>query len=779
MLLIYLTAGWVVGIVLAALLGLPTLFWILLLLLPLGYLLIFWRDLNLRKWHLVLLLFVLGALRYQLALPSESDRALAAFNDQGRASLIGTVVGEPEPRETRLLLRVEVTKIQIGGEWHDTRGRALVQTARDSPVQYGDEIQVEGVPEMPYDGADFSYRDFLARESIFTVVENAQVYIIAHDKGHPFWAAIYHFKTNALAAIYTLLPDPSAALLAGILLGEERGIPQALREDFNATNTAHILAISGFNIAILAGGLGFLFRRAPGWIALPGTLAALVVYTILVGASASVVRACIMGSLLVLALHLGRQTFALNSLAAAAFVMTLLNPYTLWDAGFQLSFLATLGLILYVPRLSRRLEAWAKRFVDDARAQQLLRFLEEGFIVTLAAFFVTAPLIVALFHRLSLIGFLTNLLILPVQPLIMILGGVATLLQVSAEWLAFLPFAGIVLAALAQAVAWAAFVFLQYTILVVQTTAAIPFGSFSVPRVDTPIVILAYLIIFLVTRYSLKQLTGMFFSRATTAMALLAFITIFVWTTTISAPDPRTQIFFLATSGGDATYLRTASDERILVNGSAEPTALLSFLGGQLPPWDRRLDLVIATHLDDENLASLNAVLERFAVGQVVEPPLPTRFGPSLQKWRELIQQKLIAPTPARAGTQLRVGDILLEVLYPTEEDDAPYVVLRVVVGVYSFLLAPALRSSDRAALVNQPLALAAEVAVLPNRLDQSLLDAIQPQTVILFVGRRAREQPDAETLKLLESVPVLRTDVNGTILYVLDGKEMHVQVEK
>lgn len=803
MILIYLAAGWVVGILAASFLKLPTQVWLLLLLLPLGYLFLFWRNLPLRKWHVVLVFFILGALRFQMTLPNEIARELQQFNEQGSASLVGIVVSEPSVRQTQTLVRVDVSKIQIGGAWNDVHGRALVSVARDTPVHYGDEVQVDGVPETPPDGADFSYREYLAREQVFTLIRNARLYTISSGKGEAFWTYLYAFKDAGETAINQLLPEPSAALLTGILLGDESGIPPNLKKAFADTNTAHIIAISGFNIAILIGVLTYVLRRPShvlqaravntpstslvtraftlftGHLTTVLIILVLILYTLLVGASASVVRACIMGSLVVIALDVGRTSWAFNALAIAAFVMTLLNPYVLWDIGFQLSFLATLGLLIYAPRLQNRIEGWLKKRVDDARARQIVEFFKDALIVTLAAFVVTAPLIIVYFHRVSIIGFLTNFLVLPIQPAIMILGGAATLLQMTANWFANIPFLNMVIGAVAQVIAWGAYICLQYTILVVQATAAIPFGSFEVTRVDAPLVIAFYAALFVGTRLGVKRATGLFLSRVWIAIALLALITMFVWTTALASSDPRTRVTFVAASGGDATFIRTANDQRILINGTREPSTLLSFLGAELPPWDRRIDVIIVTHLDDENLASLNAVLERYTIAQIVEPTQPARPGVSYPKWRELIQKQGSEVILAQQATRLRAGEATMEIVYPSADVDTSYVALQMFAHGHSFLFAPALRKNDRAALLNNPAWSDMDIAVLPNELEAEFLEQLQPATIVLFVGKSARDQPAPETLKLLQDVPLLRTDERGTIRYFLDGDKMVVESEK
>lgn len=353
MVLIYLVIGWVVGITAAAFLRLPTPVWLIFLLLPLGYLALFWRDPHLRKWHFVLLLFVLGALRYQLALPDALDRELQQFNEQGRASLVGIVTTDPDVRQTQTLVRVDVSKIQTNGVWRDVNGLALVSVPRDTPVQYGDEVQVDGVPKTLPDGADFSYRDYLARDHVFTLVQTTRLFVITSGKGSPFWSTLYALNQSAQQAVNQLLPEPSAALLNGILLGNDRGLPSDLKEAFASTNTAHIIAISGYNIAVLISVLVFAFRRPASVIqarlanasgrAMQDNLlsrlsqhlttililVALVLYTLLVGASASVVRACIMGAMTIIAFSFGRTSWALTGLAASAFIMSLLNPYVL------------------------------------------------------------------------------------------------------------------------------------------------------------------------------------------------------------------------------------------------------------------------------------------------------------------------------------------------------------------------------------------------------------------------------------------------------------------
>lgn len=781
MILVYIAAAWAAGIVLAALLALPGAVWLWLAALPLGYLVIWWRDRDVRRFHLILLAIVLGALRYQSALPGPAEQALAEFNDKGASSLLGLVAAEPDTRDAYTDLRIDVTRIQHSGAWKEIVGRAIVRTSRDTPARYGDQVQVAGDPTSPPDAADFSYRGFLARQSIFTLVDHAEVYVVSHDHGNPIWKAIFEFKSSALQAIAQLFPEPSASLLSGILLGNDRGIPSDTREAFNLTNTSHIIAISGFNIAILALYLGWIARRAfsfrpslADWF----VILLLIGYTLLVGAGASVVRAAIMGILGVIAVRFGRQAFALTSLAAAALVMTVLNPFALWDLGFQLSFLATLGLLLCSAPLTR----WFERRTQGrggGHSRRIIGLLSDSLIVTLAAWIFTTPILLAVFHRLSIVGLLTNLLVLPAQPPIMILGGLATVAQVISNALSAAPVLPLLFGAFARVIGTCAYVFLQYTILVVEWTARVPFGSFELSNFDWMAATALYTLILAATLVSPRRLVDGLLSNPALGVGFVAFASVLVWTSAVAAPDSRTHIQFIATKNGSAVLVRTAKDSRILIDGSKEPSALLAHLGEQLPFWDRRLDLVVATNLDDQYLASLNAVLERFAVGQVMTPPAKELVGVSLSKWRILVKQNGIREVQASAGTRLQADEVTVDVLYPAAGTASTNAVLRLSVGGHGLLIASSAQVLDLRALTSSEVALASETAVLPAQFDKDLLGRVNPKTVIFFAGRNMREQPSLETLKLLEQIDVLRIQDRGTIELVVDGDRLSVLSEK
>lgn len=759
--LVYLALAFAIGIVIATQFTLPLVVWVWWLILPLGLLLIWRANSTLRRAHLALVFLLLGALRYTSALPHFDEHALATYNHRGTMLLVGTVVGYPDVRDRTTNLRFDVTRIRIENAWREVSGTALLQVPRDTDARYGDQLQVLGEPTTPPEFEDFSYRDYLARQGIHSLIRTygGTVKILARDQGNPFFAHLYALRERAHATINTLFAEPTASLLAGILLGIEAGIPRDIRDAFSATNTAHIIAISGFNIAIIAGLLAALARRVVSahratLIVILGLLA----YTLLVGAGASVVRAAIMGSLGVLALHYHRPNDALNALAVAALLMLALNPFTLYDLGFQLSFLATLGLILYVTPLSAAFEKFFARFTSSERAQQIVGALNDSFIVTLAAQITTTPLIVFAFQRLSLVGLLTNLIILPAQPAVMIWGGLATML-------------GMIAQPLGQVLAWIAWAFLAFSIAIVQFTAQLPFGSLPVGRFALPLLAAYYVMLFGLTRVGWETLRARLALRPALALGVALVVGVWIWNLALTLPDGKTRVVFL---DGGTTLAQSPRGARIVIDGGAPPSAALSALGQRMPFWDRAIDVLVLTDADDAHLPALVAILERYDVRHIVQVNAPAKPSAAHVKWRDLIATKRVPVTQAETGLTIAVDrDWHLEIVFAREATSSA--IARVRAGNVAFLFAESASAEDQTAFLQAGDDLTSSVLIAPRKLTHDFANAVDPQFAIFF-ARTAREQPTPDSLSALARATILQPRARGTIEMIVEGSSLSVR---
>ncbi len=797
--LVYSAVAWLAGIALAKATNLP---WQVLPLLGLAAFLglTLWRDnTRVRLGALCVLALALGAGRFLLAAPHFDEASLATYNDIGEVTLEGVVVGEPDERDTYTNLRVRAERLKLpDGAEVEVKGLALVRAGRYPRRRYGDRVLVEGLLETPPIFERFSYRDYLARQGIHSQIRHARVTLLAENQANFILYYLYAFKRIAQATIASILPEPQAALLTGILLGIEAGIPKDLMADFAATGTTHIIAISGFNIAIIAGIFTNIWRqllsRRRAFLA---TVVGVGVYTLLVGPSAAVVRAALMGILCLWARHLGREAYAPISLAVAAIVITAWNPHMLWDVGFQLSFAATAGLVLYTGPLERALEHALARATSAELAQRIVGLVNEALVVTLAAQIATLPVISYHFGQLSLITLVANFLILPAQAGVMIWGGIATLL-------------GLIAQAPGQAASWVAWVFLTYTIEAVRLTAQVPLASVEM-QMDGWMVF-AYYALFGGVAWWIAQprerqgeLWNVLRKRITRkrqaligAAVVLLVLALFAWR---SLPDGHLHVAFLDVGQGDAIFIQSPSGRQVLVDGGPSEQALLPQLGRQMPFWDRTLDVVMLTHPDADHITGLVPVLERYEVDMVIFRQVE---GASevYEHWLQLVEKEGAAVYRGEAGLRLMLDEGLeMVVLHPgaeltggTEGDfNNDSIVARLTYGPVSVLLPGDIGREVEHRLVAGGAPLDSTILKVAHHgscdsTSLEFLGAVNPEVVVISVGKDNRfNHPCAVVLERLElaldkaegNPPLYRTDEHGTIEVITDGARVWVETER
>ena len=380
---------------------------------------------------LLLLGLFSGPARYQMTVPKFDAYHIAFYNDRDYDLLVtGTLTEPPDYRDNYTNLRVRVTNVDTGDRQLPAEGLLLARVSKNQVFHYGDIVRLRGKVKTPPENEDFSYRDYLAAQHIHSYMSSAEITVLPGNGGNPILKAVYGFKEKSLENIYQLFPDPESSLLAGILLGVDTGLTDQLQQAFKDTGTAHIIAISGFNMSIIAGVFVLLFSRFLGqrrgaMLAVAG----IILYTIMVGASAAVVRAALMGTLALFAVQVGRRQLALNTLLGVALLMCIWNRLYIWDVGFQLSFFATLGLILYADPFTRFSNQILTKLFPSAAGEKIAELFAEFVLLTFAAQLTTIPIMAYQFQRISLVSFIANPFILPPQPAVMILGGLAVLLS--------------------------------------------------------------------------------------------------------------------------------------------------------------------------------------------------------------------------------------------------------------------------------------------------------------------------------------------------------------
>ena len=785
--LILIAVAWVFGISLARHFGASSLALLLALLLVAALCALLLRR---QQWRWILLLSVttaLGALRYSNN-PQSSD--IARYNGSS-VTVTGQVTAEPSYRDDSVHLLVRATDIFVNSRSLVTGGQILVQAARDDEYRYGDQVRATGLLAAPASWDTFSYADYLARQNVFSIMRNAGVQVVSSGHGSPLYARLLDFKSAIIRRINSALPEPQAGLLVGILLGNEAGISSDLENDFRRTGASHIIAISGFNMVVITAIIMRVFGGLAGRNRVSATLVAIifiVAYTILAGAGAGVVRAAMMSVLLVVGQQLRRKTFLPTSLAFATLCMSLLDPNILLDIGFQLSFCAVLGLGLFADPLARQFRALLGRHLSPPTADRLHAVLNEPVIVSIAAQIATLPLVVLYFGRVSLVAFPVNVLIVPVQSLILMIAFVAAPLSI------VLPAAGAVLF-------WVNMVFLSWSINVVRGFSNTGFAEFVI-NFDSRLIQLYYLfmiggtIVAAARPTFLYRLSGAIQKQRTLVAIVSAAAVILVLMSgmALSRSDGKLHLWLLDVGHSNAILLQSPGGVQMLVDGGRFPARLLTAIGDRLPFYDRRIEILVISHPDEWDIAALNSVLDRYSVSIVLYSGQPNHSDAFIEIKRRLAEAN-VPMAIVRAGHILALDDgVVLEVLHPqgppkiTDNLADHAMVMRVVFGDASILLNSDLSAAGQRDLLQHGISPQATIIQIPQHgtfraLDSRFLAAVQPQIALLQsdVANR-RGDPDPDTLfalkPLIDSGRLFRTDEMGTIHLSSDGYIVQVAGE-
>lgn len=421
----------------------------------LGIILSFYLEKKfLRNIFLLFSILALGILRFNAS--TLNNQYEQYFNT--KQSLEGYVVSDISPRENNQIL----TFLPNG-----FNQQIRINTTLTQKFFYGDKIVVEGKISEAENFSDFDYVGYLERHNVYAVMSYPKVLILKSHQLSYLKEALLKIKYAVVDKINNQLLEPQSSLLLGILIGGQNSLPKQVKENFNYTGTSHIIAVSGFNITIIAVALSYLAYLIGRRFSFYLSVVVILSFVIITGASASVIRAAIMGLLFLFATQFGRQYKVSGALFFAALVMLIINPkILLWDIGFQLSFLATLGIVYFLPVFEQLTQNIPKLFG-----------IKITLLTTLSATLTTLPIILFNFGTLSFSALIVNLLILPIVPAVMLFG-----------FLSLLPFFG---TGFAFIVNW----FLLYILKVTEFFANIPY-SYIIIKISLNIFLVVSLGIF-------------------------------------------------------------------------------------------------------------------------------------------------------------------------------------------------------------------------------------------------------------------------------------------
>jgi competence protein ComEC len=674
----------------------------------------------------------------------------------------GYLVKRERPSWGEARARMRLTAVREGTSWR--RLDDLVQVRADRrrhllDLALGEEIEVAGGLEQPGsgDGSDFDYAEYLRRAGVHALLRADSIRRTGRRRG-ALQGFVDALRRRAEVGVGAGLDPALASLARGVVLGQDERIPARMTNDFKDSGLAHLLAVSGQNVTLLAilaipllaaVGLG---RRGR----LIVVLALIALYVPLTGAGASVLRAGAMGAAATAAALAGRPASRWYCLLLATAFTLLLDPRAWRDPGWQLSFAAVVGIFCLASDLKRRL----------GKAPPALA---EGAALTISATIATAPLAAFHFQRVSLVSLAANLLALPAVAPIMWLGMLAAAL--AQVWVA--P------AAILNGLSGYC---LGYLAAIARLSADVPHAVLSI-RLDSGWK--------LALTYAVIATTLLGSGRAGRSRALRRRWAAVVTATVLvvcagralhernAGPPGRFTVTFLDVGQGDATLLQAPGGTAVLIDGGPGGTdmpAKVRAVGA------RSLDLVVLTHPQADHEDGLEAVARELRVGALLDGGAGAQT-PVHRRIVALARKHRVRVMDGRAGQTIRVGPIRLVVLSPEggfaatrggQVNDRALVLIASYAGLDVFLPADA-ESNITAALPLRPV----EILKVAHHGSEdeglsALLERLQPEVAVIEVGDDNRYgHPAVATLTTLEArVPdVYRTDRDGDVQVSLTAR--------
>lgn len=736
-------------------------------------------------WMVWVVVVLLGALRYQIdtvVSPLPHLVALEVFGQRGVVT--GRIVQEPERSDERMRFVMALEQVVADSTIYHLNGQVLV-TVKDAylPADYGDRVSLRGKLQRPRamrNPGAFDYRAFLAQQDSYGTLfvgKSEQIVSVEHLPGPWLYeGVVLPLRRSVRQSIERNLSGAPAGLLLGVLLGEKQRIPEEVRAAFRSTGLAHTLVVSGLHVGMVGGFFFFGFRllRLADRPSSAATIAALALYALATGAQVPVVRAVVMGTVVLLGRVLQRQGDIYNTLGLAALAILVIWPESPWSLSFQLSFGATWAIVALHGPLASLFPAAFQR--ADSR---IGRWIVSPLCASLAAQLGTGPLIAYSFQQLALGAVVANLVVVPLLAVAVSLGLLAAL-------------TGWILPSVATLFNAANYLVLVGLIELVSWWASLPFASVAVPRPGSLFVAVATALCLLGPLLSHKA-----WARKAAIFAALIWLNVAVWTYALRSRD--LEIVFLDVGQGDSAFVRFPDGKTMVVDGGGR-NAYFDYGEQVLLPFlrymgVRRVDVVVASHSHNDHIGGLVALLEQMEVGHFLDS------GQVYDSWtagrlRELIAERGVRYHRVAAGDSLAgLGGVAGLVLHPTADfvdadGNTPFghnngsVVFSLQHGTVRVLFTGDVEQETDPVILAWGERLQARLLKVAHHGSRTssqplFVEAVAPAVAVMSLGEGNKFRhpaPEIVARYAAHGARVLRTDHTGAVQVRIDGTGMAVQ---
>lgn len=546
------------------------------------------------------IVFSLGTL-YMHTLNNYYDEKYEELESLNGSYCTAIVVSEGEEKDYKDVYEIEIKGIKLLLNLKKSKNKSLQnkenrylsnKNSKNSSfkLKYGDKIEFYLEYEKPSTARNymgFDYSNYLKTKKIFGTVnlKEEDVEIISHDNSNIILRKIYELRNLMKTKIEKLLPKETSGLCLGMLIGETSGIEENMQENFRDSNLSHILAVSGANVSYIIVSITYIFNKMCLRKRLSKIISIilLILFMLLTGCTSSVNRACIMAILMLIAELLYRKSDVYNNLAISALILLIINPYSLLDIGFQLSYMGTIGIVFLHDKIGSFIKINNK----------IVKYFFEMIVVTTCANLAIIPIMMFHFNTISLTFYFSNIIVGPILGIVVIIGFIMFFIS-----LIFTP--------ISRLIAIVLNLMLKFIIKIAEITANMPFSKITIITPSFFFIIVWYLIIISI---SYKQKVKIFYHKNNKLIKKIeaCILIIVLIVNLIIKVDKKLKIHFVDVGQGDACLIITPLNKKILIDGGGSEFGSFNVGEKTLLPYllDRRinkLDYIIISHFDSDHV---------------------------------------------------------------------------------------------------------------------------------------------------------------------------------
>lgn len=626
-----------------------------------------------KKAIAILIIFLISFILFESYTILEEDNfeKINRKYHQQEIEIQAIVVSDKLEKEYKDIYHIQV--IKVGNEEKGQNFKMILNVKRQKDkkisLEYGDMIYFKGVYEQPSvarNEGGFDYSQYLKTKKITgtTIIKAEGIRVIDKNKTSRIARAIHNIRRDIVEKVRGILPEDTANLCTGLLVGEKSQLSEDIQENFRKSSLSHMLAISGAHVSyILLGATTFIqklkLHKRWGKVIL---ILFFVFFMALTGFTSSVTRSCIMVILQLLASILFRKSDTYQNLAISSFILLLVNPYTLLDIGFQLSFGGTIGIVAFSRKLQNAKDKGKKIFTNKKLAifEKGLQKIKEMCIVTLSANLVLIPIMMYHFHTISLTFFISNLLASPILAICLILG---MIFMVS---LFILPLAKLISLFLQP--------ILQLFIWIAEISSKLLFSQILVPTPRIWQIILYYVLLIFIffhkTHFQDKSNNSIRYKKVLVMAILFLIISPYILQ---MFPNNKLTIFFIDVGQGDSMLIQTPSHKTILIDGGGSETGSFDVGEKTLIPYllekgIMNIDYMIFSHFDSDHCQGLLCVMEELKVRNAIIGKQGENSN-NYRQFLEIVKAKKVKVIVVQAGDKITLDkQCYLSILFPTTE---------------------------------------------------------------------------------------------------------------